>query len=521
MRAAVFAAKIALSLLLLSGGSLHAENWRMYGRNLSHSFSNPKSRINPDNVATLHLAWTFPTGDAVSASPTVVEGVVYVGSWDGYFYALDANSGALKWKFRVDCQYSVLPIPPHCLPRGFPPPPRKTTDGGIITSSAAVEEISTVTGIKRIVYFGAGKTLYALNAKDGSLRWKRVICGNPDFFACAFNPLDPTRIFSSPAVFGGSVFVGHAVDGFDHYRGGFEAIDAATGNLRWRFETDPKLNSQGQVIGVNNRGCGSVWSSAAVDTDTGFVFFGTSDCDKDATPPYHEAVIALDAGGHLKWKFRPRETDKNKCDFDFGASPNIIDLGSGRFVGIGGKDGIYYLLNRVTGEVVWKSNRVVFGGSLGGFYGAAFDERNQQIFGATGKGDGNAQGLLCRPSNPRDTFLQEPSMHALNAADGRVLWQQTMNHSFGATSLGGANPPGTKLQGHRVVFSGLVGVSKTEVPALKIYDAQSPSPTGDLLNTLLMPGSINSAATPVGNMLFVTSGNSFDGQGSGVHAFTP
>jgi hypothetical protein len=94
-----------------------------------------------------------------------------------------------------------------------------------------------------------------------------------------------------------------------------------------------------------------------------------------------------------------------------------------------------------------------------------------------------------------------------------------MNHSFGATSLGGANP-----QGHRVVFSGLVGVSKTEVPALKIYDAQSQ--TGDLLKTLLMPvpvpgtGSINSAATPVGNMLFVTSGNSFDGKGSGVHAFT-
>jgi len=109
-------------------------------------------------------------------------------------------------------------------------------------------------------------------------------------------------------------------------------------------------------------------------------------------------------------------------------------------------------------------------------------------------------------------------MHALNAADGGILWEQLRNHSFGATSLGGANP-----QGHRVVFSGLVGVSAQEVPALKIYDAQSK--TGDLLKTLLMPvlpgtGSINSAATPVGNMLFVTSGNSFDGKGSGVIAFT-
>src|ERR1700720_4549611 len=144
MRAAVFAAKIALGLLLLlAGGGLHAENWRMYGRNLHHSFSNPKSRINPDNVAALQQAWTFQTGDAVSASPTVVDGVVYLGSWDGYFYALDANSGSLKWSYRVACQYTVLPIPKHCLPPGVPPPPRTKTDGGIITSTAAVVDIST------------------------------------------------------------------------------------------------------------------------------------------------------------------------------------------------------------------------------------------------------------------------------------------------------------------------------------------------------------------------------------------
>lgn len=487
----------------------------LFGRNLSHTFSNPDSRINPSNVASLRWAWTFPAGDAVSASPTVVKGVVYAGSWDGYFYALDATMGTLKWKFRADCQYTVLPIPRHCLPPGFPQPPRKTTDGGIVTSSAAV--------IDGVVYFGAGKTLYALNAKNGKLLWKRVICGNPDNFACAFDLLDPTRIFSSPAVFAGLVFVGHTADGFNHYRGGFEAIDAATGKLRWRFETDPKLNSRGQVIGAYNRGCGSVWSSAAIDTNSGLVFFGTGDCHGDATPPYHEAIIALDIAGHLRWKYRPRE--KDTCDFDFGATPNIIAFGNRRFVGVGGKDGTYYLLNPLTqnpaGEVVWKTKKVVFGGSLGGFYGAAFDEQHQQIFGATGKGDGNAQGLLCSPGTPGDTFLQEPSIHALSALTGRILWQGSMNHSFAAPSLGGASPPGTSTQGHRVLFSGLAGVSKTEVPALKIYDAQPPQPpAADLLQTLVMPGSVNSAATPAGKMLFVTSGNSFDGGGSGVHAFT-
>ncbi len=516
MRGAVFAAKIALGLLLLAGGRLHAEDWPMYGRDLHHSFSNPDSRINPGNVAKLQspdaLAWTFQTGDAVSASPTVVGKVVYVGSWDGYFYALDAESGSRKWRYRVACQYTVLPIPKHCLPPGFPPPPRTKTDGGIITSSAAVVDISTAGGIKRIVYFGAGKTLYALNADSGTLLWKRVICGKPNLpdFACAFDLLDPTRIFSSPAVLGGLVFVGHTVDGVNGYSGGFEAIDAVTGKIRWRFELDP---------GGNNRGCGSVWSSAAIDETAlpPLVFFGTGDCHEDATPPYHEAVIALEAAsGKLRWVFRPRNADT--CDFDFGASPNIIDLGNGRFVGIGGKDGRYYLLNRLTqnpaGEVIWKTKKVVFGGFDGGFFGgAAFD--GQHLYSATGIGDGSPFTLtgLCRPSNPRDTFLQDPSMHALNAdpsipPEHRILWEQSGNHSFGATSLSNG-----------VVFSGLVGPVPTLglfVPSgLNAFNAAD----GTLLATLPMPGSVNSAATPVGNMLFVTSGNTFDGKGGVVRAF--
>ena len=53
MRGAVFAAKIALGLLLLAGGRLHAEDWPMDGRDLHHSFSNHQFGINPDNVAKL------------------------------------------------------------------------------------------------------------------------------------------------------------------------------------------------------------------------------------------------------------------------------------------------------------------------------------------------------------------------------------------------------------------------------------------------------------------------------------
>src|SRR5439155_13861150 len=88
-----------------------ALDWPMYGRDLKHTFTNADSLIDSTNAAFLQPAWNFPTGDAVSASPAVVDGVVYIGAWDGFFYALDAATGALKWQFQIDCDSAVVPIP--------------------------------------------------------------------------------------------------------------------------------------------------------------------------------------------------------------------------------------------------------------------------------------------------------------------------------------------------------------------------------------------------------------------------
>src|SRR5213593_1573307 len=164
-----------------------ALDWPMYGRDLKHTFTNADSLIDSSTAALLQTAWDFPTADAVSASPAVVDGVVYVGAWDGFFYALDATTGALKWQFQVDCDSAILPIPAQCPGGPTAPQDRVETDGGLITSSAAV--------VNGKVYFGGGKTMYCLNAADGSLVWKKVICGNPDVPNCEADDTDPTRIF--------------------------------------------------------------------------------------------------------------------------------------------------------------------------------------------------------------------------------------------------------------------------------------------------------------------------------------
>lgn len=475
------------------------QDWPMYGRNLSHSFSNTASKINQANVAKLKPLWEFATSDAVSASPTVVNGVLYVGAWDGFFYALDVRSGALIWKFHVDCDNIIIPVPQHCLPPGQNPPPRFFSLGGLITSTAAV--------VDGQVYFTAGKTVYKLNARNGSLRWKHVICGNPEEPNCASDPSDPTQIFSSPAVFEDLVFIGHTA-GAEGYRGAIEALDARDGVERWRFEVDPVLNAKGEpildrrghAIGGYNRGCGAVWSSAALDPDLRLVFFGTGDCNRNATPPYHDSILALDARtGRLAWAYQPPRLP-NGCDQDFGASPNLINFHGRRYIGEGGKDGTYYLLTREGGDLVWSRN-VVFGGSIGGFFGASFD--SGRIFAATSLGDGIALAMgPCDPSNPRDLPIQEPSMHSFAIDNGGVLWQQQQNHSVAPTSVANG-----------VVFSGLIGIEGFGVNA---YDVEM----GKLLVRLPMNASVNSAATPLDDKLFVTAGNSTDGTGGGVFAFT-
>src|SRR5690349_20071262 len=59
----------------------------------------------PAKVATLHVGWTFPIAPVnpapgpFRAGPIIYKGVVYIGNSNGHLYAIDANTGALKWEY--------------------------------------------------------------------------------------------------------------------------------------------------------------------------------------------------------------------------------------------------------------------------------------------------------------------------------------------------------------------------------------------------------------------------------------
>ena len=466
-----------------------AADWPSYGDGPQHTFAG-HTTLSPASVSSLRPAWRFATGDAVTATPTVVAGVVYVGSWDGNFYAIDLHSGALRWQFALHPQPAVSPQPGR-IPRDG------TSDGGMVTSSAWFEPGDGRTR-PDLVIFGGGYTLYALDAHTGQQYWWHDYTGRPEL------PADPahdeTRMFSSPVVADGKVIVGVTPDGQRGRRGYIVAADLDTGRPVWVFETDAGPDGQ-----VRNDGCGGVWSSGTVLPSLDAVVFDVSDCHFANPPPSSESILALRASdGQVLWSYQPPRPDPH-CDLDFGATANagLGPAGTVAFLGVGGKDGSYYSLDPQTGAPRWSTN-VVFGGFSGGFIGTtAYD--GTRVLGSTALGDfgrfERGTNVLCDAANPRDTGMQEPSAHAFAAATGTVLWQGTQSPSFAPTTVAGG-----------MTFN---GVALSAV--IDVRDAAS----GTLLTQVTLPALCWSGIATVGDALVLGTGAAQQGSPDGVIVLTP
>src|SRR5262245_41387940 len=81
---------IGAMVVLLAGGTTAA--WPSLRFDPGHTGDNPQeTTLSASNVSQLVTKWTFQTGSTVDATPAVVNGIVYIGSLDHKFYALDAK----------------------------------------------------------------------------------------------------------------------------------------------------------------------------------------------------------------------------------------------------------------------------------------------------------------------------------------------------------------------------------------------------------------------------------------------
>jgi polyvinyl alcohol dehydrogenase (cytochrome) len=446
-------------------------DWPVYGQSPDRTFAVPgdcETAIAPDTVAGLARSWFFNTEDVVTATPAVVDGTVYVGDWSGAFYALDAESGAERWRVQTDVHDTVY--------------------SGQIVSSAAVADV----GDEQIVYVGGGMVLYALDTATGDEVWTfdlSSIDKGDDFDTDDGVPDDdrPTEVQSSPVVVDGKVIVGFEAHDRPGFRGGLIALDAATGSLVWDFDPDQ---------GIEPTGCGGVWGSPSVDLERELVFGGTASCGSapEEWSEFYEGIFALDLDtGEPRWSFQPRVPYENK-DFDFAGSPNLFTIGDRDVVGLGGKDGRYYVMDRETGDLVWEAVGMEpdveegAGFSFGGFIGPTAVDDGVVVGGTAGNG-----ATAC------------PCLHAFDADTGEVAWRaEEPQPIFGASAIANG-----------VVFSG--GTDFT----FRALDLQ----TGDVLWSTDMPGVVAGGSAIVGDDVFAVAGIREPGtevtaESAGVFRFT-
>ena len=285
--------------VILVAAQAPAEDWPKFLHDLNNSAHSGETGISSSNVQTLKTKWTFSSGYEFSASPAIatVKGtsMVFLGAWNGKFYALNAVTGKKIWSFTVD-------LVPPCR-----------TNSCRIGSSAAVDTANN------LVFFGAENAyLYALNASTGALVWKQQL-GDPNKGA---------EVWSSPAFYNGMVFVGLAShNDAPCVIGLVNAYNERNGNPVWSFPTiDQSTCPGGTCLG------GAVSSSLAIDSTNGIVYAGTGDPGAKCTPPtqnatrYPDAVLALNAStGTLLNDYLAVANEQE--DDDFVSSPILHTTG--------------------------------------------------------------------------------------------------------------------------------------------------------------------------------------------------
>ncbi len=486
-------------------------DWPTYGRSAAHTFAVPDgcSPIGTDSVPTLVPAWHFRAPDSISAQPVVAGGTLYVGSWDGTFYALDAATGAVRWTYVIDDTHEVA--------------------FGRIVSTATVVDVPDARGRPvRLVVFGGGATVYVLDAATGRKLASRDLDPRTPALRAAMTKAgnEPqVEIESSPAVVAlprtspreRRVIVGMDVHNNDQIgRTGVVALRLFAAGATWRLDPvwkfDPETSrtypgAAGLTEGSGRGfGCGGVWSSPAVDPAADLVVFGSASCShpedaRKAGENYAEAMWGVRAStGKLVWRYRPADERSGEdqvadahLDDDFGASAALFRLQSGqRVAGEGRKSAGYYVRDAATGRVVSHADAGSPGHlqedfSLGGFLGTPAVQldpagRALRVIGGTA-----IPTVLPNEISAGQVDRATWAVRAIDPATGEIEWTYRLaGPTYGSTS----------------VVGGVAFVPDTVGSALLALDAE----TGLPLWAGAVPGPPSSTAVVVGDTVFLGLG---------------
>jgi outer membrane protein assembly factor BamB len=180
--------------------------------------------------------WRARTGGRIRSAPAIANGAAYVGSFDGYLYAFDANTGKLRWRYATEGAHlnsadygydrrSIQSSPAVRNGKVF----FGSKDGSLYAvdarsgalrwrKTASVYWYMSAPAVDRNLVFSGnsdGRFVQALDAASGRVAWQ---------FNTGIN------VFASPSVANGVVYTGA-------WDGKLYALDEISGRQLWSFAT--------------------------------------------------------------------------------------------------------------------------------------------------------------------------------------------------------------------------------------------------------------------------------------------
>lgn len=192
-----------------------------------YACSYPEGRVYALNESTGSRLWDFQAEGVLGCSPTANDELLYVPSQGGYFYALDAHSGAEKWKYPIGTSTAV---PAAADGKVFIADwsgffaALDAYNGQLIwktTLPGVLATCPTVSDGKVFIMQGAPSILYALSEENGKKLW-------------SFTPPNvPNDAGATAAVAYGKVYIAPT------WTNRVYAVDETTGLLIWQSSPGP------------------------------------------------------------------------------------------------------------------------------------------------------------------------------------------------------------------------------------------------------------------------------------------
>jgi acido-empty-quinoprotein group A len=309
------------------------DTWPTYNGDYSGRRFSPLTQIRAANVRSLSLTWMFRVtipGDTmrgggepeIKSTPLLVNGILYFTIPD-HVYAVDARTGLELWHYNwVDA-------------------------GGHLVGNRGVGMYG-----EWLYFLAPDGWFISVEAKTGKERWRKKVADEKmQYFTTA-----------APMVVGNHVIVGVGGDAID-VPGYLESRDPVTGELQWRWYSEPKKGEPGSETWPNeaamSHGGGMTWLPGTYDKDLNLLYWGTGNPNpviagqgRKGADLWTCSIVALNPDtGKLVWYFQGSPHDTH--DWDNTETPVLfdaeIDSKPRKLLAQAARNGYFFVLDRTNG----------------------------------------------------------------------------------------------------------------------------------------------------------------------------